>query len=366
MKETGSNYDGFSYKISAEQSSVKPIVEIVGKHSTMLELFKNIDVISEVPNLSVTITGETGVGKELVALAVHYNHFGRGSFVPVNCSAIPESLFESLFFGSIKGAYTSSTNSIEGHVESANEGTLFMDEIGDLAWSLQPKLLKFLDNGEYRAIGDHKRRRSICRVISASNQDLGQKVDKGTFRGDLYHRLVRQQIYVAPLRERLEDIPLIMKYYIQIYNKLFSKSIEGISEKALEFLYAYDWPGNVRELQNFIGGVTLNKGGGLIGTEDVKRYLENVYHGKTDSETEIGKFPSKLSDYGLSSVLSQDDPEPLDLKALKKRAAGRVEKEAIQVALKATKWNRRKAAKILCVSYKTLLTAIAKHHIRET
>jgi transcriptional regulator with GAF, ATPase, and Fis domain len=201
----------------------------------------------------VLIEGETGTGKELVARAIHRQSKRRDKpFIKVNCASIPESLFESELFGHEKGAFTSAVEKHIGRFEIADGGTIFLDEVGELPLSIQPKLLHILQQGEFERIGNSKTIKTDVRIISATNKVLEDEIKKGRFRSDLFYRLNVFPISIAPLRERKSDIPLLIEYYTNIYSKKFNIPIEPISNGPMQQLVNHLWPGNVRELENVI------------------------------------------------------------------------------------------------------------------
>jgi nitrogen regulation protein NR(I) len=228
------------------------VERIVGKSSVMLDIYKKIGQVAE-SDATVLLTGETGTGKELIARAI-YQHSKRVNrpFLPVNCAAIPETLLESELFGHEKGAFTGANARGIGKFEQCNEGTMFLDEVGDMPMSLQAKLLRVLQDGCFQRIGGSELIRTDVRIIAATNKDLETMVSTGRFREDLYWRLNVVNIKIPPLREKKEDIELLIQYFIQRYNKELGKEIKGISEETLRMFKKYHWPGNVRQLQSII------------------------------------------------------------------------------------------------------------------
>jgi transcriptional regulator with GAF, ATPase, and Fis domain len=222
----------------------------------------------------VLITGETGTGKELVALAIHKrSNRARQAFISVNCAAIPPSLVASELFGSEKGAFTGATEQRLGRFELADGGTIFLDEIGDLPPETQIALLRVLQERTFERVGGSQPIPVDVRVLAATNRDLHAAVEAGTFRQDLFYRLNVFPIHVPPLRDRLEDIPLLVEYFAEQYAKKAGKKIESIKRKTLELLQAYDWPGNIRELQNVIErAVILCDGDTLVVDETWLQY----------------------------------------------------------------------------------------------
>ena len=243
--------------------------EIVGQHPEMQKLYKLVTHVSRTPT-TVLITGESGTGKELIARAIHRQSPRRDKpFVAVNPAAIPETLMESELFGHEKGAFTGAFQRKLGKFELAQGGTLFLDEIATLKPELQAKLLRVLQEREIERIGAGRAIKIDVRIIAATNVDLGEAVVAGTFRDDLYYRLNVVHLTVPPLRERRQDIPLLVDHFIRRYNHEFGKRIEGPTREALEALCAYPWPGNVRELQNVVERSVVLVDGGTIGLDDL-------------------------------------------------------------------------------------------------
>jgi transcriptional regulator with PAS, ATPase and Fis domain len=220
-------------------------------------------------DVAVLITGESGTGKELVARAVHDGGLRRGKpFVTVNCSAIPEQLIESELFGYVKGAFTGASSDKKGLVEVAEGGTLFLDEVADLPVQLQPKILRLLQEKEYRRVGDTKNRTADIRIVAATNRDMLEEVKSGRLREDLYFRLNVVQIHLPPLRERREDIPLLASYFVRRAAETYKRSVESIHPEAMQILLTNQWSGNVREFQNVIERAVVLCNGGQLTKED--------------------------------------------------------------------------------------------------
>jgi transcriptional regulator with GAF, ATPase, and Fis domain len=244
-----------------EHLSTLHFEDIVGESSAITSVLSKVDQVSET-DATVMITGETGAGKELVARAIHrYSDRKDQPFIRVHCSALPESLIPSELFGHEKGAFTGATQRRIGRFELADGGTLFLDEIGDLSMDIQVRLLRVLQSKEFERVGGSETLSSDFRLVVATNSDLEKMVREQKFRADLYYRLAVFPIYVPPLRERKEDIPLLAHYFLQIYSKKRGKQFSGIPDSEIEKLFLYDWPGNVRELENIIErGTILNRG----------------------------------------------------------------------------------------------------------
>jgi len=238
--------------LHSELEKVYGLKKIVGSSR---EIQKVLDMVSRVAFSSATvlITGESGTGKELVARAIHFTGNRKDKkFVVINCATLSENLLESELFGHVKGAFTGAIKDKRGLFEEADGGTLFMDEIGDIPKSVQAKILRVLQEGEFISLGDTTTKKVDVRIIAATNQDLLQRVQEKEFREDLYYRLNVINIKMPLLRERKEDIPLLVKHFIEKYNKKENKQIKGISPEVEKEFYNYNWPGNVRELENVI------------------------------------------------------------------------------------------------------------------
>ena len=225
---------------------------IIGQASAFQFLLNQVRVIAKSDSVTL-IQGETGTGKEVIARAIHrQSSRSHGPFVKLNCAAIPGPLLESELFGHERGAYTGAFTQTKGRFQLADQGTLFLDEIGDLPLELQPKILRALQEQEFERLGSNQTIRVDVRVVAATNQDLPQLVAKKQFRADLYYRLNVIPLRLPPLRERVQDIPLLVEYFVQKLAARFHKSIDVIPDEVMEVLKAHDWPGNIRELQNFV------------------------------------------------------------------------------------------------------------------
>ena len=308
--------------------------------------------------LNVLITGESGVGKEVVA----QNLYGKSQrndkpFIKVNCAALPEGLLESELFGFERGAFTGAERKKRGKFELADKGILFLDEIGDMPLALQAKLLRVLQSGEFAPLGSEKEVKADAWVIASTNQNLGENVKKGLFREDLYYRLNIIKLYIPPLRERPEDIPILIDYYLKKYTTQFGKKkLTPPSNHIIERLIAYHWPGNVRELQNVLQSCIV-----------VGNWEEIIHDLSVRGKSDLKSMPNQKE---LDSALIVDtlldlknentsDHSSFSLKKIRKKAMDVIEREVISHVLNQTGWNRSKASKILKISYKTLLYKIS-------
>ncbi|MEJ2547172.1 MAG: sigma-54 dependent transcriptional regulator [Gemmatimonadota bacterium] len=281
------------------------------------------------------VTGESGTGKELIARLIHEVSGRTGAFVPVNCGAIPENLLESELFGHVKGSFTGATADRTGLFEEADGGTLFLDEVGELPQSLQVKLLRALQEGEIRRVGESKPRQVDVRIVAATARDLEAEVQSGGFRSDLYYRINVVRIHLPPLRHRTDEIPQLAKHFLGSYNEAMEMAVEGFETAALKCMAAYGWPGNVRELENVVERAMVLADGETIEVEDLPEIVRDP-----DSTMRIS-----------SENLSSDEL------SVKKRTA-ELERHLIARALEVTEGNRTRAAELLELSYRALLYKI--------
>ena len=314
--------------------------------------------------LNVVITGETGVGKEVVArnLYLASPRFGK-PFVKINCAAVPETLLESEFFGFERGAFTGADKKKKGKFELSDGGILFLDEIGDMPIQLQSKLLHVLQSGEFAPLGSEREIRVDAWVIAATNKDLEYEIKNENFREDLYYRLHIIKIAMLPLRERPEDIPHLVDFYLQKYTTEFNiNTVSNPSPDVMETLMAHPWPGNVRELQNVLKNVVIS-GNWKDATGGLTTRSIPAVGLKAD---EFSHPANRVAENELFTLRQIDfsNLENISLKKIKKKAADKVEKEVISYVLNKTFWNRTKAAKALRISYKTLLYKINELNIQ--
>ena len=251
--------------LSALEAGRSNLEGLTGTSPHMKRIIEDIRRLHQFPNTSVLITGESGTGKELIARAIHFGSSrARSPFIPVNCVAIPSELAESMLFGHIKGAFTGATANRKGYFELAHRGTLFLDEIGDMPMSLQVKLLRVLEDGYVTPVGSSEPRKVDVRVVAATNADLDERIAKDAFRRDLYFRLARYMVNTPPLRERLEDVPLLARHFLQCFAKEMGMEAPKLNREALSLLNTYSFPGNVRELKNIIERAVIESGGETI------------------------------------------------------------------------------------------------------
>jgi two-component system response regulator AtoC len=306
---------------------------LFGRSPVMAEVRKRAEKVCNT-NVPVLLHGEGGTGKEALARWMHKKSANcGGQFVKVNCAAIPSALLESELFGYEKGAFTGAHISKPGRVEAAHSGTLFLDEIADFDPGLQSKLLQFLQDGSCSRIGGTEEKLVETRLICATNKDLQQEIEAGTFRADLFYRINVVRMRLPRLRERSEDIPLLAEHFLVKFQREFAKPAEPLSSAMLQYLRNLDWPGNIRELSNGIARYVLVGAEANIGPELVAR-------------------PRSAASRNFNGTVN------LPLKQLSKEAVREREKSYILEALRANQWNRRRTAEALKISYRTLIYKI--------
>ena len=310
---------------------------IIGHSSALQRVLEMVEKVADSES-TVLLTGESGTGKELFARALHYNSRREsGPLVSVNCGAIPEELLESELFGHVKGAFTNAHEHRKGRFATADGGTMFLDEIGDMSLNLQVKLLRVLQERSFEPVGSSKTVKVNVRVVAATNQDLQEAIKQKRFREDLYFRLNVLPIEIPPLRERREDIPLLINHFLDVFNQSQQSAVESISTEAMERLIAYEWPGNIRELENVIERMVLLSSGNEIDESDLPREL---LASSTGEATAAPRVPST----GLSM------PDVLR----------GIETDMIQQALELSHGNKNQAAKLLGLHRTTLLEKMKK------
>jgi two-component system response regulator AtoC len=311
---------------------------IVARSSKMHEIFDRIRRVSS-HKTSVLITGESGTGKELIARAIHYSSPRKDRpFLAVNCGAIPDTLLESELFGHVKGAFTGAIETKKGVFEEADDGTLFLDEIGDIPLALQVKLMRVLQEGEIKKVGSSRPVHVDVRIVAATARDLSHEVERGTFREELFYRLNVLSIVVPPLKERREDIPLLVEHFIKKFGRELGTGVKGISKEALDILLKAPLKGNVRELENVIEQAMILSDSDRITLESLP---ENLVNQSIDDST----IRVPREEYSLKKVSKV------------------IEEELIRKALRATGGNRTRATKLLEISHPSLLSKIKKFKI---
>jgi PAS domain S-box-containing protein len=307
---------------------------IIGKSEGMQKIFSLLEQTADL-EMNALITGESGAGKEVVANAIHYSgNRSKGPLIKVNCAALSENLLESELFGHVRGAFTGAIQDRTGRIQLAEGGTLFLDEIGDISHRMQLRLLRFLESKEYDRVGDSKTMKADVRVVAATNCDLKEKIRIGEFREDLYYRLMRITIQLPPLKERIEDIPLLCNHFIKLFRESNNKNLAGISDGVMKLFMRYSWRGNVRELKN-----TLEYACAICKSELIQE--------------------EHLPPYFISAL--QTDQPNVGISALTDGS----EEGAIIAALNQTDGNKAKAARILGISRGTLYNKLLKYRIEK-
>jgi PAS domain S-box-containing protein len=306
---------------------------MVGSSPAMRKVYSMIGDLANLDS-TVLITGESGTGKELVARALHNEGIRKnGSFVAVNCSAIGDNLLESELFGHVKGAFTGALRDRAGRFEAADGGTIFLDEIGDISTQMQLRLLRVLQEREFERVGDDRTRKVDVRVIAATNRDIPEKLGDGSFREDLYYRLNVIEIQMPALRERREDLPLLVDYFIKKFNSQFKKAIKSLSGDAMDIFMEHQWPGNIRQMENVIEHAAIQCKGEAITSECL---------------------PGSFLSTGASAS-----------KSLTGTASADGEAKAIREALEKSAWNKAKAARLLGISRATIYRKMDEYGIGE-
>lgn len=319
---------------SEESHLLPPRSTIFGRSPAMQEIAKKVEKVANI-NVPVLIQGESGTGKEIIARLIHcYSRYRAEPFVRVNCPGIPETLLESELFGYERGAFTGAYNTKPGQVELAHRGTLFMDEIGELAFGLQAKLLQLLQDGQFSRIGAQENRRVDVRVICATNRNLEAEVAAGHFREDVYYRINVVSLQLPPLRDRREDIPDLIECFLRLYKQTFNHSVAPLPSNVMQLMMDYQWPGNIRQLENMIKRYVI-----LASTEEI-----------------ISDLIVDLSQTELDVEVQEDGSVPL--KRLSHQVVQNLERKVILQVLRRYRWNRRRAARTLGISYRALLYKI--------
>ncbi len=372
---------------SMDREGFQRQVGIIGQSPEIQEI---IDIVRQVAptDITVLISGESGVGKEVIMNALHAaSKRADKPLVKVNCGAIPEGLIESELFGHEKGSFTSAVEARKGYFEIADGGTIFLDEIGEMPLATQVKLLRVLENGEYMRVGASTPRKADVRVIAATNKDLEYEVRQKKFRADLYFRLRSVNIQVPPLRERKEDIPLLVEHIIKEFTDKNHMTFEGFTDDATEVLLNYDWPGNVRELRNVLESMVVLENGRKLTGDDVRKYVQKdrvessernlpVRSNKTVEQAERELIYRALLDLKTNIIELKDllsrQPAPGNNNGHKEvvEANGGIsldemERRMIRSSLERHRGNRRLAAKELNISERTLYRKIKELKLGE-
>jgi len=314
------------------------VSQIVGNSPEILEICKTIGCVAA-SNATVLITGESGTGKEVVAHALHHHSERPGLFLPVNCSALSENLLESELFGHEKGSFTGAFAHKEGKFEQTDEGTLFLDELGEMPPSLQAKLLRVLQEGRFERVGGTRTLTSNSRIIAATNRDLKAMIADGSFREDLFYRLNVVHIHIPPLRERMQDLPLLIEHLLAKINIRQHTSIKNITESAWRRLQAYQWPGNIRELENTLTRAAVLARGDSIGID-----LLNLPDG---------------------NPVAGNSQELVDESSFRLVSLQQLEHEHIAAVLQHERWHKGRACEILGISRPALERKIAKYELEK-
>ncbi len=339
------NIEKENIQLKSRLTDKEKFENIVGKNQKMLDIFEMIDTISQTDS-SVLINGESGTGKELIARAIHNKSERSGcKFISINCGALPENLLESELFGHTKGAFTDAYKEKQGLFEAADNGTLFLDEISEMSQKMQVKLLRALQERKIRRVGGNEELEIDVRIISATNKDLTEKMKIGEFRSDLFYRLNVISINLPPLRERRDDIPLLLEFFLKSFNEKFNRDIEGFEKDALELFNSYPWPGNIRELENVVERAVALEKGKFITTKSLSSEL--VYN------------------------ISDKNPPAADIDALMQEGhfdfqeyIDNISRRLIIRAFQLSKSNMKKTAEMLKLNYRSLRYLMDKYRVK--
>ncbi len=335
---------------AAQEGSVVRLGDIVGNSPLMQQLVKEIGKVSAAPRASVLLYGESGTGKELIARVIHnYSNDEPQPFIGINCSAIVDTLLESELFGHEKGAFTGAVSVKQGKFELAEQGTVFLDEIGDMSLMLQAKLLRVLQEREFERVGGIKRLKLRARIIAATHRDLAQEVEAGRFREDLYQRLKVVRLEIPPLRERREDIPALVYHLLERINEKVHKRVTRVPAEVMEHLVRLPWRGNVRELENVLTNAVVRSPGEVLVPDDLPK-LESAAR---DEPKAAGDNRWLFGDGGV------DTPEAIP-------TLEEAERVLIQRALAATRGHKGKACEVLGISRPTLERKLQKYASAQT
>lgn len=356
---------------------------IIGGSRAMQDIYEIIENVAE-SDANILILGESGTGKELIANAVHYKSLrSKKPFVKVNCSTFPKELIESELFGHKKGAFTGASSDKEGLIGRANGGSLLLDEIGEMPLELQPKLLRVLQERIYYRVGDEKPREADFRLISSTNRNPFQAIEDGSLREDLYYRINTIEIKIPPLRERMEDVPMLAEHFLQIYSDKYNRGESSFSEKAYDQMLNYDWRGNVRELEHVIErAILLSKGGKINELNIPKNFASSVSFadlqknsrvpvqesvasaGNGGSVTLNGNVSGEEMFDAVGKFIVEHLPEPKDGETVED-VFNSIESSVVLAALKRTKGNKQAAANLLGLYRPRLYGMIKRHNIED-
>ncbi len=331
--------------LKSEVSSKYRLENIIGSSPRMQNVYRLI-AKGAPTNSTVLLTGESGTGKELIARAIHYNSLRKDKpFVPVDCNSLSENILESELFGHVKGSFTGAVANKRGMFEVADGGTLFLDEIGNISLSTQAKLLRVIQEREFRAVGDTRTRAVDVRLVAATNRDLKAMVAEGAFREDLFYRINIFPIHIPPLRERRDDIPALAYQFLNVFSKELEKKMTGFSEGAMSMLVNHDWPGNVRELENTVQRAVI------LATDDAIRqgHLVNIVDMSPRLDIEVPKSSDELK--RIKKVAREKSVED-------------IEKLFVLEALKRNSWNVTRSAEETGMQRANFQALMKKHHIR--
>ncbi len=341
FRRTKTHGDGYVFSSDPSEET------IVGKTTIMSDVFKAIGMVSQ-SFVTVLLLGESGTGKELAARAIHRaSDVSESPFIAVNCAALVETLLESELFGHVRGAFTGAVSSRVGKVELAGDGTLFLDEIGELSPQMQGKLLRLLEEREYHTVGGTKTRKCSARFIAATNVDLKARVDSGKFREDLYYRLNVVKITLPPLRDRREDIPLLVEHLLHKINSQFYKGVTRVSAETMQALVNYDWPGNVRQLKNALVKAVVMDVGDTLNLTNLPKEI-------------VSQIPDNNGRADMTDKIPDEEDDETHIPSLKE-----VEERHIKKVLNNAGWHKGKACQILGISRPKLERRLVEYGIKK-
>ena len=320
-------------ELKKQKSGITGIDQILGESEKIKQIKHQIREFAKYDSETVLITGESGTGKQIIASSIHtLSPRAEKEFIEINCASIPETLLESELFGYEKGAFTDASKAKTGLFEKADEGSLFLDEIGEMSLTLQAKLLRVIENKKFRRLGSVHDRIVNVRIIAATNRDLHKAIETKEFRNDLYYRLNVLRIEAPSLRERGKDILILAEYFLNHYSNKFSKKIEGFSEDVQEILLDYDWPGNVRELKNFVERISILQKDNIIKLE----HLQNELFSRRNGNSKTNYISAPLGKISYDEMVNN------------------FEKKILTEAYKLGKFNTSKTARLLKIPRETL------------